>query len=292
MKNRSTADIIFQAVVGLLFVMFAFLCVYPFYYLLIYSISDPAQARLAFLWPKGFTLATYGELFRGNNITNAILVSISRTVIGTVLTVLCSSFFAFLVSKPNMKFRKVIYRFVIITMYLNAGLIPWYLTMRMYGLKNSFLLYVLPSAVSAYYVILIKTYMESLPASLEESAKLDGAGYLVCFRKIVFPLSKPILATIAIFAAVNQWNSWSDNFFLVSEPKLQTLQLILYKYMQTASSIATKSTTEIEAMGASASTPTAIKMCVTVITTLPIMLVYPFMQKHFAKGIMLGAVKG
>lgn len=292
MKNRSTADIIFQAVVGLLFVMFAFLCVYPFYYLLIYSISDPAQARLAFLWPKGFTLATYGELFRGNNITNAILVSISRTVIGTVLTVLCSSFFAFLVSKQNMKFRKVIYRFVVITMYLNAGLIPWYLTMRMYGLKNNFLLYVLPSAVSAYYVILIKTYMESLPASLEESAKLDGAGYLVCFRKIVFPLSKPILATIAIFAAVNQWNSWSDNFFLVSEPKLQTLQLILYKYMQTASSIATKSTTEIEAMGASASTPTAIKMCVTVITTLPIMLVYPFMQKHFAKGIMLGAVKG
>lgn len=246
------------------------------------------------LIPDGFTLSAYRQLFQMNDIYTGFRVSALRTLIGTAITIFCSSFLAYLVTKKEMRFRTFVYRFIIVTMYLNAGIIPWYLTMKAYGLKNSFLLYVLPSAVSAYYVILIKTYIESIPAEIEESAELDGAGYLVRFFRLIFPLSKPIIATVAIYAAVGQWNSWSDNYFLVSDSSLQTLQLILYNYLHNATRFATATTEEIEAAGntASAMTPMTVKMTITVITTLPIMLVYPFLQKYFAKGIMLGAVKG
>ena len=289
-KKRFT---IFDGLNNLLFILLMLICIYPFYYVLIYSVSDPARAGYAFLWPKGFSLGTYEALMAGNNILRAFGVSAARTAAGTCITVLCSSFLAYLVTKNEMKARKYVYRFIIITMYLNAGIIPWYLTMRAYGLKNNFLLYIIPTAVSAYYIILIKTYMESIPAELEESAQMDGAGYMVRFFRLVLPLSKPIIATIAIYAAVNQWNTWMDNYFLVTNEKLQTLQMILYNYLQNAVNLSKATTQQLEAMGATgSSTPMSIKMCITVVTTLPIMMVYPFMQKHFAKGIMIGAVKG
>jgi len=228
-----------------------------------------------------------------NDISGAFLVSAARTVLGTGITVIATSFLAYLVTKEEMFARKFIYRFIIITMYLNAGLIPWYLTMKEYGLKNNFLLYVLPGAVSAYYMILVKTYIESLPPSLEESAKIDGAGYIRTFCSIIFPLSKPIVATIGIYAAVGQWNTWTDNYFLVTDGKLQTLQMILYNYLSQAQNMANISA-QVMADGANAVkiTSTSIKMCITVIVTLPIMCVYPFMQRYFVKGIMMGAVKG
>ncbi len=283
----------FQAFLNILFLALVILCVYPFYYILVYSLSDPDRAAYAFLYPIGFNLDGYRMLFQLNNIFHAAVISALRTVLGTLITVACTSFAAYLVTEREMMWRTFVYRFFVITMYLNAGLIPWYLTMRAYGLKNNFLLYILPGAVSAYYMILTKTYIESLPESLEESAMLDGAGYVTIFWKIILPLSKPIIATVAIYNAVNQWNSWSDNYFLVSDENLQTLQLILYNYLNSATNLAQASTQQLEAMGASRTmTPMSIKMCITVITTLPIMCVYPFLQKHFAKGIMIGAVKG
>jgi ABC-type glycerol-3-phosphate transport system permease component len=293
-KNRFNADFVLRGVNVAVFLLLSLICVYPFYYVILYSVSDPNLANQAFLLPKGFTLNTYQALLASNDIFSALMVSIARTVLGTILTVLCSTFLAYLVSKDEMKFRKIVYRYIIITMYVSAGIIPWYITMKMYRLKNNFLLYVLPSAVNAYYIILLKTYIESLPKELEESAAMDGAGYLKRFAAIVLPLSKPIVATVAIYAAVNQWNSWSDNYFLVMDEKLQTLQMILYNYLQNAVSLSMASTQQMSDMGGAAAriTPMSIKMCITVLTTLPIMLVYPFLQKYFAKGIMIGAVKG
>lgn len=286
-------EIVPQILLNILFIALVLLCFYPFYYVVIYSLSDPDKAAYAFLYPIGFNLSGYRTLFQLNDIFHAALISVLRTVLGTLVTVICTSFAAYLVTKREMMFRTFVYRFFVITMYLNAGLIPWYLTMRTYGLKNNFLLYILPGAISAYYMILIKTYIESLPPSLEESAMLDGAGYITVFWKIILPLSKPIIATVVIYNAVNQWNSWSDNYFLVSDENLQTLQLILYNYLNSATNLAHASTEQLEAMGAStAMTPMSIKMCITVITTLPIMCIYPFLQKHFTKGIMIGAVKG
>jgi ABC-type glycerol-3-phosphate transport system permease component len=179
-------------------------------------------------------------------------------------------------------------------MYFNPGLIPWYLTMKAYHLNNNFLLYIIPSAISAYYVVLLKTFFEQMSPSLEESAKLDGAGIFTVFLKIVFPLSKSIVATIAVFASLGQWNEWFSNYILVSDPKLQTLQLILYNYLNEASAIARRmmenksNTSDVKRK----ITPTAIRMTITMVVTIPILFVYPFMQKYFVKGIMLGAVKG
>ena len=189
--------------------------------------------------------------------------------------------------------RKFIYRFVILTMYLNAGLSPWYITMKAYRLQNNFLLYVVPGIVTAYYVILIKTYMEQLPKELEESAQIDGAGIFTVFARIIMPLSKPIIATIAVYAIVGQWNAWTDNYFLVTDNKLQTLQMVLYNYMNQANRFQNMSSSAMDSSAAvSMITPTSIKMCITVIVVVPIMCVYPFLQRYFVKGIMMGAVKG
>ncbi|MCL6458379.1 MAG: carbohydrate ABC transporter permease, partial [Gorillibacterium sp.] len=228
---------------------------------------------------------------------NAFLISASRAVIGTIVTVLACSLFSYLITKREMFARQFVYRFVIITMYLNAGLIPWYITMRGLGLKDNYLLYILPTIISAYFVILIKTYMESIPAALEESAMIDGAGYLRVFVSVILPISMPIVATVAIFHAVNQWNSWTDNYFLVSNPKLQTLQLILLQYLRQSEAMASAANRELIASSSGVTggiriSPASVKLAITMIVTLPIMLVYPFLQRYFVKGIMLGAVKG
>ena len=245
------------------------------------------------LLPKGFSLETFRGIFRLNDIPSAFVVSVLRSIIGTVLTIAGSSFFAYLVTNQKMFGRKFVYRFVILTMYINAGLIPWYMTMRLYGLQNSFLLYVVPGIVTAYYVILIKTYMEQLPKELEESAKIDGAGIFTIFARIIFPLSKPIIATIAVYAIVGHWNSWTDNYFLVTDARLQTLQMVLYNYLNQANRFQNMSSSALDSSAAvSMITPTSIKMCITVIVVIPIMCVYPFLQRYFVKGIMMGAVKG
>lgn len=292
--KKSKGDRIGDFFIYVICILFMIVCIYPFYYVIIYSISDPSQAlKGIFLLPRGFSLETYRQLLKANDIGNAYLVSIARTLIGTLITIGCSSFFAYLVTNQKMYFRKIIYRFVIITMYINAGLIPWYIVMKAYHLQNSFFLYIIPSAVNAYYIVLIKTYMESLPKELEESAKIDGAGMFRIYGQIIFPLCKPIIATIGVFSVVGQWNQWTDNYFLVTDAKLQTLQMVLYNYLNQANRFTNMSGSSVDAAAVAATiTPTSIKMCITVLVVLPIMCVYPFLQRYFVKGIMMGAVKG
>ena len=293
-KNRSAASKAMSVVLYVILTIFAFLCIYPFYYIIIYSISDANQAASGlFLLPKGFSLETYKGLFLLNDIPQALLISVSRSILGAIIAIVGSSFFAYLVTNQKMIGRRFVYRFVVLTMYLNAGLIPWYMTMKAYGLQNNFLLYILPGLVTAYYVILIKTYIESLPGELEESALIDGAGIFTRYLRIVMPLSKPIIATIAVYAVVGQWNAWTDNYFLISDARLQTLQMILYNYLNQANRFQQMSSSAMDASAAASMiTPTSVKMCVTVVVVIPIMCVYPFLQRYFVKGIMMGAVKG
>ena len=293
-KNRSAASKAMSVVLYVILTIFAFLCIYPFYYIIIYSISDANQAASGlFLLPKGFSLETYKGLFLLNDIPQALLISVSRSILGAIIAIVGSSFFAYLVTNQKMIGRRCVYRFVVLTMYLNAGLIPWYMTMKAYGLQNNFLLYILPGLVTAYYVILIKTYIESLPRELEESALIDGAGIFTRYLRIVMPLSKPIIATIAVYAVVGQWNAWTDNYFLISDARLQTLQMILYNYLNQANRFQQMSSSAMDASAAASMiTPTSVKMCVTVVVVIPIMCVYPFLQRYFVKGIMMGAVKG
>ncbi|QHW35385.1 carbohydrate ABC transporter permease [Paenibacillus rhizovicinus] len=275
-------------------IVFTLVCIYPFYYIFIYSVSDPQQAlKGLILLPKQLTIVNYTHIFRLDNMLHSFIVSVLRTVIGTILTIACSTWFAYAVTKNELYLRKTIYRFLVITMYFNAGLIPWYLTMKELGLKNNFLLYVLPGAVVAYYVVLLKTFIEQLPQALEESAMIDGAGHLTIFTRVIFPLSMPIVATIAVFASVGQWNTWTDNYFLVSSDNLQTLQLILYNYLTDAQQIVNSSNLQDLNRGlATKISPESIRITITMVVTLPVMLVYPFLQRYFVKGIMLGAIKG
>lgn len=293
-KKLGLIERVFQIFSVALMLILVIMCTYPFYYILIISVSDASKSLGdVFVAPVGFSLDAYSTLLAQKDIFTALVISISRTVLGTIITLFCCSFFAFILTK-KFTFKKVIYRMLIVTMYFNAGLIPWYITMKTYMLKDNFLLYIIPSAISAFFVILIKTFIEQLPPALEEAALIDGAGLFKVFYKIILPLSKPILATIAVFSAVNQWNTWMDNYFLVHDNKLQTLQLILYNILNEAESYARKMQdssggTSVTQVHINAVT---IRMAITMLTSLPIIFVYPFMQKYFIKGIMMGAIKG
>jgi len=288
---------LFQIVNTGMLLLFSLSCIYPFYYIIINSMSNPVEiANGVYFFPKDITWAAYQQLSHIPNLYHSVFVSVARTIVGTVLTVLSCAFVGYLVTKKLMPCRKWIYRFIIFTMFFNSGLIPWYMVMKELHLKNNFLLYVLPTMISAFFIILIKTYIESLPTSLEESAEVDGADTFTIFAKIIFPLSMPIVACIAVFTAVNQWNSWADNLYLVSDSRLDTLQLLLYRNLQSNMASVLQSSSNSNAAASLSSsvqvTATSIKHAMTVITVLPILVVYPLMQKYFVKGIMLGAVKG
>lgn len=296
--HLTTGDVIFNILNYTFFIVFTLSCIFPFYYLFINTISSNELVRtgnINFI-PRGIHLDNYISLLNAGEVGQAFLVSIGRTLIGTALMVLASAFVGYLVTKQEMWHRKFWYRFLIITMYFNAGLIPWYLNMSMLGLTDSFAAYIIPSIVAPYNIILVKTYIESIPAELEESAFMDGAGYMTIFRKIIWPLSKPILATIAIFGAVGHWNSFTDSLILMQNaPGLYTLQHRLYLYLNKTTNLAAvmnSGTTISEGVTQSLLNTKVIKYTISMVSVIPILLVYPFMQRYFEKGIMLGAVKG
>jgi len=297
--HQSFGDRMLAVVCYIIYALCAVVCIYPFYYIFINTISanDLSARGVILFWPKGIHLQNYVSALRTDGLFQATKISILRTLIGTAGTVGASAFLGFMFTQENMWHRKLWYRLVVATMYFNAGIIPWYLTMRNLGLTNNFWGYILPAIVSPFYIILTKTFVESIPKELQEAAQIDGAGIMKIFLRIMLPVIKPIMATIAIFSAVNQWNAFQDTLLLVTETKLYPLQFILYQYLNQASSLSslarnTSSTASLAAAVATTQTPTSVRMTVTIIVVVPIMLVYPIFQKYFVKGIMVGAVKG
>ena len=279
--------------------IFAFVCFYPFYYILINSISnnDLSARGKVLLVPLGMHFKNFVAVTKINGLLQAALVSVGRTAIGALLTVVTAGFLGFMFTRDTMWGRKFWYRFVVATMYFNAGIIPWYLTMRTLGLTNNFWGYIFPLVVQPFNIVLCKTFVESTPKELQEAAEIDGAGTLTVFFRIILPVIKPILATVAIFSAVGQWNAFQDTLLLVTNPKLYTLQFVLYQYITQANSLkaiinSTMSTESIAASLAHSQTQTSIRMTVTIVVVLPIICVYPFFQRYFTSGIMIGAVKG
>jgi len=294
--KMSKSDIVFHIINYTVFGIFTLMCILPFYYLFINTISDNDLVRrgLIRLIPRGFHLSNYEQVLKLRGLGQAALISVSRTILGTSLSVLASAFVGYLVTKKMMWGRKFWYRFIIITMYFSAGLVPWYMNMVLLRLTNNFLAYILPAIIAPFNIILVKTYIESIPQSLEESASIDGAGIILIFRKIILPLTKPILATIAIFAAVGHWNSFMDTLFLMTDERLFTLQFVLWRYLNEANYLASimrsGSTSLIDI--SQALTPRTIQMTISMIVVFPILLTYPFLQRFFVKGIMVGAIKG
>ena len=292
-KNKikiSAEDRAVEIICYIIFSIAAFLCLYPFYYILINTVSanDISARGDVLFWPKGFHMHNYVSASRIDGLLQAFKISLLRASIGTALTVFASAFLGFMFTQEKMWARKFWYRFVVATMYFNAGIIPWYLVMKQMHLTNNFWGYILPAVVSPFNLILTKTFVESVPKELQEAAEMDGAG---------IPVIKPIMATVAIFSAVSQWNAFQDTLLLMTEKKLYPLQFVLYQYLNQASSLASlaqsnTSTSSLAAAAATTQTTTSVRMTITVIVVLPIMLVYPIFQKYCVKGIMIGAVKG
>ena len=246
----------------------------------------------------GIMLQNYIAMRDVGDLGRAFIVTISRTIIGTVLMVIASAFVGYLVTQKDMWHRSFWYRFLVITMYFNAGLIPIYMNMELLGLTRNYLVYILPAIVQPYNIILVKTYIESIPGELEESAFIDGASHLQVFYNIIFPLCKPILATIAIFGAVGHWNSFQDSLlYMKGDTSLITLQHRLYTYLNQSSDLGTILSQNLSAGEAARKMDEVLNSKVTqytvsMVSVIPIFCVYPFMQRYFEKGIMLGAVKG
>ena len=294
----SPGDILFEVLNYLVFTLFTIACIFPFSYLFINTISNNdmvLKGTINFI-PRGIHLGNYLALLNVGDLSTSFLVSVTRTILGTALMVMASALVGYLVTKQEMWGRKFWYRFLVVTMYFNAGIIPVFLNMQMLGLTNSFWVYIIPGIVAPYNIILVKTYIESIPSDLEESASIDGASHMTIFRKIIWPLCKPILATIAIFGAVGHWNSFTDSLiYMQSAPNLYTLQHRLYIYLNQASnlkSLMQSGGAVSEAAIQSALSGKIIKYTISMVTVIPILLVYPFMQRYFEEGIMLGAVKG
>ena len=290
-RKMTREDKIYHVFAYLIFGLIAVVCAYPFYYLLICTISNNQLVNLGLIniVPRGVHFGNYIKIFQVQNLPNAALISVLRTAVGTTCTLLSTSYMAYFFTKEDMWGRKFWYRAVVATMYFSAGMIPQYLNSRMLGLLNSFWVYIIPGMVSVYNMILVKTSIESMPPDLEESAYLDGAGYFTRFVRIVLPLQKPILATVGLFSAVHHWNDFFTTKLYITKPRLYTLQFQLYELLSQITAASEQITEQDRYTSIS---PVGIRLTLTAVVVIPIMMVYPFIQKYYVKGIMVGAVKG
>ncbi|WP_313076231.1 carbohydrate ABC transporter permease [Lacrimispora sp.] len=297
-QKQSAQDALISVAIYVFYAAFAFICVYPFYYIFINTISnnDLSQKGMIIFLPQGIHFENYIKAVKIPGLLNAAFISVSRTLIGTILTTISTAFLGYMFTREHLWHRKFWYRFVIVTMYFNAGIIPWFLTMRNLHLTNNFWGYILPTIVSPFYIILAKTFVESIPKELQQAAEIDGAGTMTLFYRVILPVIKPILATVAIFAAVAQWNAFQDTLLLMTDNKMYSLQFILYQYINQASSLKqlvnSSSGSAVAQSVATVQTATSIRMTVTIIVVAPILLIYPIFQRYFVRGIMIGAVKG
>lgn len=285
-----------QAVIIVLIVLLCLSIILPFLNIFALAFNDGKDASRGgvYFWPRQLTLDNFKEVFKDGDIVAAYRITLSRTILGTLLSVILMSISAYVLHVKTLPGRNFFTMAIAFTMLFSGGTIPYYIQLNNLKLVNTFWVYIFPGAISAYYMIMIRTFYETIPYSLEESAKLDGAGYLRIYWSIILPLSKPILAVIALYCAVNHWNDWFSGAFYQRSPKMWPVQTVLQQMLNKAM----KSTSEVSNIGqliaASANTVTSdsLKMAAVIVTVTPILCVYPFIQKYFAQGVMIGAVKG
>lgn len=289
-RKRSAGDWaldIFK-VIFLLFV--TIICLYPFWNIFIVSINDATDALRGGLYflPRKLSIASYKDILGRPTFLHGILITVLRTVIGTPLAVLATTALAYVLSRKELVFKKPLNLLFIFTMYFGGGMVPYYMVLKNLGLLDNFMVFIFPNLVSVYNMILVKNYIEGMPAEIFESAKIDGANDLTIFGKLVLPLSKPIVMTIALFVAITHWNSWFDAYLFTNSQSLKTMQSILVEILN---QYQTAAANEAANQASQTITPDSIRMAATMVATIPIIMVYPFIQKYFVKGIMLGSVK-
>ncbi len=290
--KQSAGDRILGIIIAIFMISFVIITLYPVLNTVAISFNDGIDAVRGgiHLWPRAFSMKNYETVLAKQNLLTGAKVTVARTVIGTVTSLVVNALLAYVVSRKRFLFKRELSLFWVITMYVNGGMIPTFLLYRNLGLTGTFWVYIVPGMISAWNMLVIRTYMTGLPDSLEESAQLDGAGYWTIFVKIISPLCKPVYATVALFVAVGQWNSWFDAM-LYNRLKTEytTLQ---YELMKLLSSVMQQGASADSAKyNSSAVTPVTIRSAATVVTMLPIICLYPFLQRYFVAGLTIGGVK-
>lgn len=298
--RMSLGDRIFGIVNFTIVTLLMIAMVYPFYYCVVLAFNDGVDATQPgiYFWPRVFTLENFEVALSDENILPAAINSLGRTVLGTVLTILVTSAFAYGMSKSNLRFRNFYLIFLMIPMYFGGGMVPTYILLRDLNLLNNFWVYILPGLFSTYYSLIFMASFREFAPALEESAMLDGAGYFRIFFQLILPLSKPVLAAVCVFLAVGHWNSWMDT--LLYMPNTHSWDTLAYLFAMTAQradyliKLAQESAGAAAEMGTQLSGATGLstQLASMLISIAPILLVYPFFQKHFVHGVMIGAVKG
>ncbi|CAM4464753.1 carbohydrate ABC transporter permease [Paenibacillus tarimensis] len=298
-RYNSWSDKIFDICNIIFLCMLVVVTLYPFINMFALSFNNANDSIRGgiYLWPREWTWENYKYIFNESSIYHATLISALRTIVGTVISVFCTAMLAYTVSRQEFVLRKFVTIAFVFTMYFSGGLIPGYLLIRELDLINSFWVYIFPGIIGVFNMIVVRSFIEGLPEGIMESAKIDGAGEFMTFIRIVLPLTVPALATISLFVAVGQWNSWFDVFlYNSSRIELSTLQYELMKILSTSNTAANSMSAADQfaagQSGASMVTPTSIRATMTIIASLPIIMVYPFLQKYFVKGMTVGGVKG
>jgi len=277
----------------LLFVL-GVMTLYPFYNIYVYAFNEGKDALqgVLYLWPRKFTFDNIAEALRQEGIMAAFQLSVLRTLLGTLLTLVCSSSLAYAMTRRDIKGYRIFSTYFFITFILHGGLIPFYITMVKLHLYDTFWVLVLPGIYSFWFMIIFRTFFDSIPKALSEAAEVEGASFLHIFVRVFIPLSKPVYATIGLFAGVNYWNDWFSGLFYVKKETLLPLQSLLQKVMNQTDMISKFGIIPGVNPAMQTITPYSIKLAIVVISITPIILVYPFLQKYFAKGMMLGSIKG
>ncbi|UVI27365.1 carbohydrate ABC transporter permease [Paenibacillus spongiae] len=293
-KSMGVSGYAFDAINYALLALLGIATLYPFLNLMAISFNHPMDTirGQVYLWPNEFTWSNYLIVFENDGLLGAAGRSVARTLLGTFLSVTCTTMLAFTLSRKEYVLRKSINYVLIVSMYVSGGIIPGYMLIKNLGLLNSFWVYIIPGLIGVYNVIIIRSYFDSMPEGLMESAKIDGASDFQLFSKIALPTSLPVLATITLFVSVGHWNAWFDNYLYNTKPNLSLLQYELMKILiQSTSQVTSNATGYVDKETLRQTTPQSIRATMTVIVTLPILFVYPFMQRYFIKGIMVGSIK-
>ncbi|MHA6530115.1 carbohydrate ABC transporter permease [Paenibacillus sp. BAC0078] len=292
LKSQRQKDMLFDGFIYTVLFIIMLIMLYPFYYVLIASFNKGSDSLLGgvYLWPRSFTLENYKMFLDDPKWYRAFIVTVVRTVSGTALGLLLTSLVAYGLSHRDLMFSKLYFAIIIFAMYFSGGLIPYYVVLRSIGLLNSFGVYIIPSMLSTFFLLIAISFFREIPGELKESAHIDGAGEFVIFFRIILPVSMPLLATMALFMGVGQWNSWLDSAYFVQSENLRTLA---FRMME----VINKSNTPMDAIAAANSasagvTSFSLQVTAMVVSIVPIICVYPFLQKYFVHGIMLGSVKG
>ncbi|GBF75613.1 hypothetical protein PA598K_04032 [Paenibacillus sp. 598K] len=293
MHRRTVEDRVVDTVNTGLLLLMALVTMYPFYYLIIISFNNGLDSSLGgiYFWPRAFTLSNYEKFLSDPKWLMAFGVSGLRTVVGAAITIFFTCLTAYGLAYRNLVFQKVYFSFFIIAMYTSGGLIPYYVVLRSLGLLNTFWVYIVPGAVTIFFLVIAVSFFREIPPEMEESARIDGASDLTIFFRMILPVSKPLIAAMGLFVGVGQWNAWMDSAYFVNKDGLRTLT---YRMMEVINQgmMPTDLATAERAAAITGVTTFSIQVTAMVIAVVPILLVYPFLQKYFVQGIMIGSVKG